>query len=124
MPAALVVDDSTLVRTKAAHALRDAGFEITEAKDGAEAYARYLERSFDLILTDILMPICDGLELLRRIRHLNTRIPVIVLSSASDRQIVEQARKLGANGYLLKPFDAEVLLTKVWTVIQLEAVRQ
>jgi two-component system chemotaxis response regulator CheY len=121
MPRALVVDDSTLVRTKVAHALTDADFTVDAAKDGAEAYAKFLESSFDLVITDILMPVSNGLELLKRVRHLNSRVPVIVLSSASDRQIVDQARSLGASGYLLKPFDAETLLKKIWTVMRLGA---
>ena len=120
MPRALVVDDSTLIRTKVGHALTGADFTVEVAKDGAEAYARFLESSFDLVITDILMPVSNGLELLKRIRHLNARVPVVVLSSASDRQIVEQARSLGASGYLLKPFDAEALLKKIWTVMRLE----
>jgi two-component system chemotaxis response regulator CheY len=121
MPRALVVDDSTLVRTKVAQTLVDADFQVETAKDGAEAYAKFLEGSFDLVITDILMPVSNGLELLKRVRHLNLRVPVLVLSSASDRQIVEQARNLGASGYLLKPFDAETLLKKIWTVMRLEA---
>jgi two-component system chemotaxis response regulator CheY len=120
MPRALVVDDSTLVRTKVSHALADAGFDVEEAKDGAEAYAKFLEATFDLVITDILMPVSNGLDLLKRVRHLNPRVPVIMLSSASDRQIVEQARGLGASGYLLKPFDPEALLKKVWAVLRLE----
>ena len=51
MPRALVVDDSTLVRTKVAHALTDADFSVEVAKDGAEAYARFLESTFDLVIT-------------------------------------------------------------------------
>ncbi len=120
MLSALVVDDSSLIRTQVTHALRMGGFEVEEAKDGAEAYARFLERPFELVITDILMPVSCGLELLRSIRSLNAQIPVIVLTSASDRQIVEEARGLGANGYLLKPFEPAVLLTKIESVLTSE----
>jgi two-component system cell cycle response regulator len=102
--AVLVVDDSAPVRTLVASRLRAAGYDVVEAKDGAEALARYSERAVPVVVTDITMPRVDGLALLERLRHMEQPPEVILLTAtrAEDASAAIQALRLGAHDYLAK----------------------
>jgi CheY-like chemotaxis protein len=110
---ALVVDDSTMVVRRVSDTLQAMGVTATTAKDGEEAYAAFLEGHYDVVVADIIMPICDGIELTRKIRAINRRVPIVLLTSASDIDYVRQARDAGASAYLLKPFDEGLLRQRV-----------
>ena len=110
---ALVVDDSALIRMQVADVMRRADFQVTEAENGEVAYRAFLDDEFDIVIADIIMPVCDGVELIDRIRLQDTKIPILVLSSARGRDYICQAKAAGANGYLLKPMDEEVFLERL-----------
>jgi CheY-like chemotaxis protein len=108
----LVVEDEVLIRIDTAASLRDAGYDVVEAKDGDEALAVMDRRDdVDLIFTDVNMPgAIDGLELARRVRKRNPRIGLIITSGA--RQL--EARDLPARGlFVSKPYAPEAVAMTV-----------
>jgi len=114
MPRILVIDDDTAVRTTVRHLLERAGYEIVEAGDGKDAGP--LLGSVDLVITDLLMPEVDGVDLLGMIRREGRTVPVIAMSGGGkvdSKSYLEVARALGAYATFAKPFDLEHLLATV-----------
>jgi two-component system chemotaxis response regulator CheY len=109
----LTVDDSGSVRALVSQTLRDAGFEVVEAVDGADALEKV--DGVDMVITDVNMPNIDGLELLTRLRdRTDTRfLPVLVLTTESQRAKRERAVKAGATGWIVKPFEPGSLVAVV-----------
>ncbi len=110
----LTVDDSASIRMTTRIALTNAGYNVTEAVDGADGLQKMKSGSFDLIVTDLNMPNMDGLTMIRNLRQMPAYMgtPVIFLTTESDGDIKQQAKAAGATGWLTKPFDAENL-TKI-----------
>lgn len=101
----MIVDDDFLVRSylKQLDAWKRAGYEIiADVRDGEEALKSYEELAPDVIITDISMPLLDGIELIRQIRRENESVYIIVLSCHDDFEYVKEAMRLGANEYVLK----------------------
>lgn len=107
----LVVDDDAPTRRLLAAALMsERVYEVTTARDGAEALALFCrEPSFDLVLTDLRMPEMPGTELIKRIRALDKRVPILVFTAVQSDQGVARALESGADDYLLKPVDLREL---------------
>ena len=108
----LIVDDSSVMRKIVGRSLRQAGLEVLqvlEASNGAEALCLARENSLDLILSDINMPLMDGLEFVRQLRCMEAtqNIPVIMITTEAGEAHVVQALSLGASGYIRKPFTPE-----------------
>lgn len=108
----LVTDDDPLMRTFAVVSLGDIA-ETVEAADGDEALALLKESEFDLVLLDWNMPSPDGLEVLKTIRALGLRIPIIMVTGEAERLHVLKAIHAGASDYLIKPFESGALREKV-----------
>jgi two-component system response regulator HydG len=125
---ALVVDDDAGVRYTLRGFLEDAGIEVDEAKDGVEALAKLEGSDHELVITDLLMPRIDGMELLRRIKAQPRATagsgPVVVMITAhgGERQAVE-AMKLGAFDYFKKPFEPDELLAVVRRALESATLR-
>jgi len=111
----LVVDDSRVVRKVARRILEDLGFEVAEAGDGAEALAWARTAMPDAILLDWNMPVMDGLEFLRRLRREpgGTEPRVIFCSVENDLDRIRQALDEGASEYIMKPFDGDIVASKL-----------
>lgn len=109
----LVADDDRLVRAIFADALREVGHDVAVAANGVEALARLEAEPFDLLLTDLLMPEMDGLELLERAKQQFPALDVIVLTSVSTAEPAVRALRGGAFHYLVKPLDPEALQLEV-----------
>jgi chemosensory pili system protein ChpA (sensor histidine kinase/response regulator) len=107
----LFVDDSVSVRKVAEIELGKLGVEVVTAVDGADAMVKLREHRVDLLLTDLEMPRMHGYELIRELRFLPAykELPIVVVTSRSSQKHQEQARQLGANAYVTKPFTAQVL---------------
>ncbi|HKP13478.1 MAG TPA: response regulator [Blastocatellia bacterium] len=106
----LVVDDSATFRQLLCMSLtRLEGIlpsDITQACDGADALRKMQARDFDLVLTDVMMPNLNGLELVQRVRsELQKQVPIVIISTKGEEAFVEQGMKNGANCYLLKPIS-------------------
>ena len=115
----LLVDDSPTVRSMVQLLLRGKPYELQLACDGAEGVARACERTPDLVLLDVMMPVMDGLEACRRMRELPAlaEVPIVMLSTRSEEEFVESAYLSGCNDYLPKPFDAGTLLAKLESLL-------
>ena len=101
----LIVDDDHLVRSylKILPSWERAGFSIeADARDGEEALGILERADMDLLVTDISMPLMDGIELIRRVRQENQRVYIIVLSCHDEFAYVKDALKEGADDYVLK----------------------
>ncbi len=122
----LVVDDNEMNRDLLSRRLSRRGFTIVTASDGREALDRVAERSYDLILLDIMMPQVDGMEVLRRVREMRTAadLPIIMATAKNDTQDVVRALQMGANDYVTKPLDFQVVLARVQTQLSLKRARE
>ncbi len=111
----LVVDDSATIRRRAREILEQAGHTCEEAENGLEAIKMALSNRYDLIITDIVMPVLDGLKFIQRIRASRNGedVPILILSSRGDEETVLRARDLRVQGYVLKPLRPDVLLDRV-----------
>ena len=106
---ALVVDDSLAMRRRLVAVLQHLGAATCdEAEDGAEGLKRFSEADYDLVLTDLNMPLVDGLKLIHHIRAGERRrdVPIVVVTTEAGETDRSRALALGANAYLLKPIRA------------------
>jgi len=111
----LLVEDDPLVREVAAETLRDAGYEVKVAQDGEAAFRALPSVQPDLILSDVRMPVCSGLELLLRVRSNPTykSTPFVILSAKAETSDQRQGMSLGADDYVTKPYLPEDLLKTI-----------
>ncbi len=119
---ALIVDDSSVMRKIVERMLRQAGLEsllVHEASSGVEGLEVLAVKPVDLILSDINMPLMDGLEFLRQIRARNLApgVPVVMITTESSEEHVKQAIQAGARGYIRKPFTAEQVKERVLPLV-------
>ncbi len=113
---ALVVDDSMPLRRSVMYALQRLGDVVcVEASDGAEALKKAQGQPIDIVLTDINMPVLDGLKLIASLRKdpAHARVPIVVITTESALEDKERALNLGANAYLIKPVKAQDVLDTV-----------
>jgi CheY-like chemotaxis protein len=110
----LIVDDEERLLVILRHNLEQLGYRVEVARDGTQAL-RILrgDPAFDAVVTDILMPECDGIELLTSIRKLYPEIKVIATSAPGNELFLESAEVLGADAVIEKPFDTEMLSVKL-----------
>jgi two-component system chemotaxis response regulator CheY len=116
----IVVEDSDSVREAIVFALQKSGFDVKEATNGLEAIAFLNEEKFDMVLTDYHMPEMNGLELIKWVRGKEQlkRMPVLVLTTESQRDIILLAKNAGATGWIHKPFEVEKLIQTIRRVIR------
>ncbi|NQW10406.1 MAG: response regulator [Alphaproteobacteria bacterium] len=114
MKSCLVVDDSKVVRMVARRILEDLDFEIEEAHDGQMALEACEKRLPDAILLDWNMPVMNGLEFLQKLRNMpKGDTPIVVFcTTENDLSHIQTAISAGANEYIMKPFDSEIIETK------------
>jgi len=109
----LVVDDSGLARRRARGILEGAGYEVVEAEDGMAAIESYFVARPDIVLLDLVMRGMYGLDVLTKLREMDDRAQVIIVSAdvqTSSRELVQEA---GAAGFLIKPLDPDAVLALV-----------
>lgn len=112
----LVVEDSPMMRQLLVFALaRIKKLRVTEAEDGVDGLRKLAQGKFDLIITDINMPIMDGLKLVKRIRSDETHkdVPIIVITTEGSQEDRQRAMALGATAYITKPIQAPQVIAKV-----------
>ena len=119
----LVVEDSPMMRQLIVFALnRVRELEVIEADDGVDAMRKLAAGKFDIVVTDINMPIMDGLKLVKRIRsdenHKN--VPIIIITTESAEEDRQRALSLGANAYITKPIQAPQVIAKVKELLGIE----
>jgi two-component system chemotaxis response regulator CheY len=114
----LIVDDSSVMRKIVGRSLRQAGLElqeVLEASNGSEALTMAREHPLDLILSDINMPMMDGLEFVRQLRASegDQHVPVVMITTEAGEDRVVQAVSNGASGYIRKPFTPDQIKERV-----------
>lgn len=114
MKSCLVVDDSRVVRKVATRIAADMGFACQEAEDGGQAYDLCTEHMPDAIILDWNMPVMSGLEFIEKLRSMEngSHPKVIFCTTENDRNHVQRAIRAGADEYIMKPFDSEILAIK------------
>lgn len=111
----LIVDDSRIIRKVARRIVEGLGFEVDEAADGAEALTYCMGAMPHVVLLDWQMPVMDGLTFLRRLRDLpGGRTPKVLFCTIETRaDRIAEALSAGADDYVMKPFDGEILHSKL-----------
>ena len=112
----LIIDDSEVVLAMAKDALVQAGYQVLTATNGIEANRFIFSKQRpDLIIMDIMMPMLDGNKKAKLLKEneVSKDIPILLLSSKTEKEMRELASEAGANGYILKPFSADEITEKV-----------
>ena len=114
MKSCLIVDDSKVIRMVARKILQELGFETIEAADGDEALSASKEKLPDAVLLDWNMPVMNGLDFLIKLREEpNGKKPVVVFcTTENDMSHITQALRAGADEYVMKPFDGDIIESK------------
>lgn len=111
----LIVDDDITLKTALIRYLQNRGYSILEASSGAEALSLFEQNPPDVVVSDVIMPGMDGLEFCRRLRATRSGqlVPFIFLSGRKDLDDRIQGHQMGADDYLVKPFDPKELVAKI-----------
>ncbi|MDX9900273.1 MAG: response regulator transcription factor [Aliarcobacter sp.] len=109
----LIVEDEKRLAQLLKDAISDSFFSVVIAKDGNEGLKKFKSFKPDIIITDIMMPVCDGLDMTIKIKKLDENIPIIVLSAHSDKEQLLKAIDIGINKYFIKPFDPEEVIEHI-----------
>ncbi|MDH5764754.1 MAG: response regulator [Gammaproteobacteria bacterium] len=119
MPTILAVDDSSSMRQMVTFTLKGAGFDVVEAVDGQDALDKAKSRSFDLVVTDVNMPVMDGITLIRNLRQeANYKFtPLLMLTTESAADKKAEGKAAGATGWIVKPFNPEQLINTIKKVL-------
>ena len=117
----LVVDDESDTVKTLKKILMKKGYKIQTAYNGLEAISKLYSTHFDLVITDLLMPKLDGIQLSRRVRQEWPSLPIIVVTALDDEHMHRNLLSIGVSAYLRKPFNREQLLNAVAEIIQLSA---
>ena len=115
----LAVDDSSSMRQMVSFTLKSAGYEVDEAEDGQKALNLAKSKKFDVVISDVNMPVMDGITLVSNLRQLPDYkfLPILMLTTeaASDKKM--EGKKAGATGWIVKPFNPEQLIATVKKVL-------
>lgn len=120
MTCILISDDSISMRQMLMFTLSEADYEVTEADNGLRALELAKKQQFDLVITDVNMPVLDGLSLVKELRSLPQYQfkPILMLTTESDPEKKKIAKQAGATGWIIKPFDPDKLLATVKKVLR------
>jgi DNA-binding response OmpR family regulator len=113
----LLVEDDPNFGTVLKDYLSINDFDVTLAKNGMEGFEKFKKDDYDLCILDVMMPYKDGFTLAKEIREKNQDVPIIFLTAKTMKEDILKGYKSGADDYLNKPFDSEVLLIKIRTIL-------
>lgn len=108
----LTVDDSKAIRDMVAFTLEPQGYRVIGAADGAEGLVRFKADSVNLVITDLNMPVMNGIEMIRRLRAepRGAGVPIVMLTTETKPEMKAEGKAAGATGWINKPFDADTLV--------------
>jgi excisionase family DNA binding protein len=109
----LVIDDDELITSLFKEVLEEQGHTVVTADTSTRGLAHIMQRDFDLIFLDLKMSGTDGAEILREMRGIKSRLPVIIITGYPDSEIMDRAMKQGPLGVMLKPFDDSDIINAV-----------
>lgn len=115
----LAADDSASMRQMVSYTLSNAGHTVVSAIDGQDALDRAKEQKFDLVLTDVNMPLMDGISLTRELRALPAYrfVPILMLTTEAGQDRKLEGKAAGATGWIVKPFNPDQLIAVVKKVL-------
>ncbi len=116
----LAVDDSPSMRDMVHITLTGAGFDVTQAADGQQALELARKSEFDLVLSDVNMPVMDGIELIRALRAESSyrHTPILMLTTEGSADCKREGKEAGATGWIVKPFDPAQLVATMHRVLR------
>jgi two-component system, OmpR family, alkaline phosphatase synthesis response regulator PhoP len=123
-PCVLLVEDDATISDLLAYNLRRAGLEVLQEYEGRSGIRAALGRSVDLVLMDVMLPGIDGMTASREIAKTKPEVPIIIVSALSDRDALVRGFELGADDYVTKPFDMEVLLARISASLRRASTRE
>lgn len=115
----LTVDDSRTILAMLHHTLSNAGFDVLQAEDGQKGLEMLQREAVDVVITDINMPVMDGIEFIRQVRATgqHNSLPILILTTETSQDKREQGRAAGGTGWIVKPFDPEKLISVIHKVV-------
>jgi two-component system, chemotaxis family, chemotaxis protein CheY len=115
----LTVDDSRTILAMLHHTLSNAGFDVLQAEDGQKGLEILRRESVDIVITDINMPVMDGIEFIKQVRATgrHNSLPILILTTETSQDKREQGRAAGGTGWIVKPFDPEKLISVIHKVV-------
>ncbi|PJZ69487.1 two-component system response regulator [Leptospira perolatii] len=114
----LAVDDSATMRSLVQQTLGMGGYDVVLASDGKEGIEKFGADSVDLVITDINMPIMDGISFIKEVRKINLEIPILTLTTESEDGMKQKGAEAGANGWIIKPFRPAQFLDIIKQILQ------
>ncbi|MCI0747691.1 MAG: response regulator transcription factor [Verrucomicrobia subdivision 3 bacterium] len=114
----LVVEDDSAIRQGIVDALRFAGYDVIQARNGNEGLTEALRATFDLMLLDLILPGVGGFDILQATREARPTLPVIILTARGEEADRVQGLRMGADDYVVKPFSVRELLARVEAVLR------
>ena len=119
MATILAVDDSASMRQMVAFTLKSAGHQVTEACDGQDALNKAKGNKFSLVLSDVNMPVMDGITLIKELRAMGDYkfTPILMLTTESTGEEKQEGKAAGATGWIVKPFNPDQLLATIKKVL-------
>jgi len=115
----LTVDDSRTILAMLHHTLSNAGFQVLQAEDGRQGLEVLKTQPVDVIITDINMPIMDGIEFIKTVRASGQyqSLPILILTTETSQDKRDQGKAAGGTGWIVKPFDPEKLISVIHRVV-------
>ncbi len=115
----LTVDDSRTILAMLHHTLSNAGFEVLQAEDGRQGLEVLQSSQVDVVITDINMPVMDGIEFIRQVRASGqfNALPILILTTETSQDKRDQGKAAGGTGWIVKPFDPEKLISVIHRVV-------
>ncbi|ODP95684.1 MULTISPECIES: response regulator [Salinivibrio] len=115
----LAADDSVSIRQMVSHTLKEAGYHVETANDGADALRKAKSKTFDLIISDVNMPVMDGIEFVKQVREVQQYkfTPILMLTTEGSAEKKSAGKAVGATGWIVKPFNPDTLLKTLKRVL-------
>lgn len=117
----LLIEDDRNMAMGLEFNLKSEGFDVTHCGDGESGLAVLSEKEFDLLVLDWTLPGVDGLEVLRRLRSKNVSVPVLLLTARDSKEDIVEGLDSGADDYLAKPFDLNILMARIRSLLRSRA---
>ncbi len=114
----LIVEDDKDLNKVMRDYLSDKGYSLTSCYNGSEAFSLFESEKFDMIISDVMMPVTDGFSLAEQIRKINKLIPILFVTARDDKFSKSLGYRLGIDDYVVKPFDLEELYFKISAILR------
>ena len=120
----LVAEDDEMLNELVCSALSQGGYEAVSCKDGEQALRAMERENFDMLISDIMMPHTDGYTLAKAVRQTDGNIPILFMTALDDKPAQQRGYAAGADDYVVKPFDTDILLLRVRALLRRANIEQ